>query len=590
MRFSIKQNSDRVVAVSGINTISFAILASAATKKGLLGFAVERIDPTENERYFMYGFKVFRSVIPSPTEATAVSTFDHPVQSFVWDDFTAKPDRDYTYLFYPLKGTPKNLDRTAAPLEIDVHTEPLFSDHTHDIFFNRGAASSQAYTRKFGTGAIDKLPPAQYTKAIDWLTRDLDDALLRFINSCESGDRLLCSFYEFRYEPVARALAAAIQRGVDVVIIIDAKNNEHTEDGKLVAAFPREANLALIKKVRIPAKRIIKRQARTNSIQHNKFMVRIANADTPTDVWTGSTNISLGGIAGQTNVGHWVRDQHVAQSFVDYWQLLADDPGGRDGDTRTDVRAKNKALREAIATLSPAPADLRDLPVGVTPVFSPRPSTELLNSYATLLDTTSRQGCITLAFGIGAAFKDLLQDNTSNDGLVFMLLEKEDAPNPRSTAAFVGLNASHNVYKAWGSFINDPTYQWARETNAGRLGLNHHVSYVHSKFMLIDPLGADPIVVTGSANFSDASTTENDENMIIIRGDTRVADIYLTEFNRLFNHYYFRSVLEDLHRQNRPTDGASMFLDDTDTWQTKYKPGTFRAKRLALFKSVKAQR
>ena len=29
---------------------------------------------------------------------------------------------------------------------------------------------------------------------------------------------------------------------------------------------------------------------------------------TPAEVWTGSTNISDGGIHGQTNVGHWVRD------------------------------------------------------------------------------------------------------------------------------------------------------------------------------------------------------------------------------------------------------------------------------------------
>ena len=70
------------------------------------------------------------------------------------------------------------------------------------------------------------------------------------------------------------------------------------------------------------------------------------------------------------------------------------------------------------------------------------------------------------------------------------------------------------------------------------------MSYIHSKFLLMDPLATDPIVVTGSANFSDASTNDNDENMIAIRGDQRVADIYFTEFNRLFNHYYFRSVQE----------------------------------------------
>jgi len=29
--------------------------------------------------------------------------------------------------------------------------------------------------------------------------------------------------------------------------------------------------------------------------------------------------------------------------------------------------------------------------------------------------------------------------------------------------------------------------------------------------------------------------TMNDENMLVLRGDTRVADIFLTEFMRLFN-------------------------------------------------------
>jgi phosphatidylserine/phosphatidylglycerophosphate/cardiolipin synthase-like enzyme len=62
----------------------------------------------------------------------------------------------------------------------------------------------------------------------------------------------------------------------------------------------------------------------------------------------------------------------------------------------------------------------------------------------------------------------------------------------------------------------------------------------HTKFMVIDPLGDDPIVVTGSANFSESSTTGNDENMLFIRGNSRVADIYLGEYMRLWNHYAFR--------------------------------------------------
>jgi phosphatidylserine/phosphatidylglycerophosphate/cardiolipin synthase-like enzyme len=232
------------------------------------------------------------------------------------------------------------------------------------------------------------------------------------------------------------------------------------------------------------------------------------------------------------------------------------------------------------------PADLHEVPVGVTPVFSPRRTTAVLDSYEVLLDTATREGCITFAFGVGAGFKELLQDNTSQNAIVFMLLETRDKPDPDDPSAFVRINASNNVYQAWGSFLENPVYQWAKETNAGLLGLNQHVSYVHSKFLLIDPLGDDPVVVTGSANFSKASTTENDENMVIVRGDRRAADIYATEFNRIFNHYYFRSVTEATAGEPQSVLDASLFLAEDDSWQLKYKAGSLKAKRLALYESM----
>src|ERR1700742_1538137 len=111
--------------------------------------------------------------------------------------------------------------------------------------------------------------------------------------------------------------------------------------------------------------------------------------------------------------------------------------------------------------------------------------------------------------------------NTSHNALIFALLERKDQPDPKHPDKFIAINASNNVYKASGSYLRDPVYQWTRETNSGALGLSTHVPYIHSKFMLIDPLGEDPIVVTGSANFSLASTTDNDESMIAIRGNYR---------------------------------------------------------------------
>ena len=140
---SKKTGGYTVYAVSGTNTISFAIDFREADTQGLLGFAVERINQSTGDRRYMDGYKVFESVIPNPDINTVANTYSHPVQSFVWDDFTCFDNTQYSYLFYPLKGTPRHLDRSAKPIIVDITTEKLFSTLEHDIFFNRGVASSQ---------------------------------------------------------------------------------------------------------------------------------------------------------------------------------------------------------------------------------------------------------------------------------------------------------------------------------------------------------------------------------------------------------------------------------------------------------------
>jgi phosphatidylserine/phosphatidylglycerophosphate/cardiolipin synthase-like enzyme len=103
--------------------------------------------------------------------------------------------------------------------------------------------------------------------------------------------------------------------------------------------------------------------------------------------------------------------------------------------------------------------------------------------------------------------------------------------------------------------------------------------------MLVDPLGESPIVITGSANFSEASTNTNEENMLVIRGDTRVADIYLGEFMRSFAHYAFR---EALFRQQQAGASAEswtpQFLVPDASWLGDYfKPGSGRALKRRYF-------
>jgi phosphatidylserine/phosphatidylglycerophosphate/cardiolipin synthase-like enzyme len=108
------------------------------------------------------------------------------------------------------------------------------------------------------------------------------------------------------------------------------------------------------------------------------------------------------------------------------------------------------------------------------------------------------------------------------------------------------------------------------------------VFFVHTKFLLIDPLSDDPLVCSGSANFSPNSLLANDENMLLIRGDTRIADIYLTEFDRLFRHFYFRNVANEIEAAGGEAEGV--FLDETSGWTDSYfKPGAFKTRRREMF-------
>ncbi|WP_428659034.1 phospholipase D-like domain-containing protein [Runella sp.] len=588
MRFkSNTQNGFTVYAVTGVNTVSFAIDFDPAQVHGLLGFGVEREDHSENERYFMRGFKVFESLIPNPTTDIIVSTFEQPIQSFVWDDFTTKEKHEYTYFFYPFKGSPKNLDRTAAPIAIKVKTEDLFDATAHHhIFFNRGVMSSQAYKREFDNLAPDKLPAGKRQKAFDWLSRDLLKGLKTFLEQANAGDKILGCFYEFHYKEAVQLFKDALDRGVDVQLIIDAKVNEYTDKkGKFHESFPREANLRTLLGpggVNFPAARVKLREASPNYIQHNKFAVFVDSNNVAKAVWTGSTNISEGGIFGHTNVGHWVIDGAIALKYRQYWELLHNDPSGKDFKKAIDALQKDLTADE-VATI----------PNGIIPVFSPRTKQKMLDMYAQLLDDSLDVACITLAFGINTLFKSKLLDHNSSSPIVFMLLEKEDKANPEKPDEFVPLKIDQNVYQAFGSYLKDDLNRWSKETNQGIAGLNGHVIYVHSKFLLSNPLGENPIVITGSANFSENSTTLNDENMIIIKGDKRTADIYFTEFNRLFNHYYFRSIYNKTIAQNALNSAAlkeSLFLKEDDEWLQKYKVGRLKFKRIQMYRKMAGAR
>ena len=108
--------------------------------------------------------------------------------------------------------------------------------------------------------------------------------------------------------------------------------------------------------------------------------------------------------------------------------------------------------------------------------------------------------------------------------------------------------------------------------------------------MLIDPLGDDPTTITGSANFSPSSQVNNDENMLIVRSNQRVADVYFGEFMRLFEHLYARylaRIIKARKTHAKPKPGAkktgSGYLRPDSSWVAEHFGDTQKSRRRQYF-------
>ncbi len=436
-------------------------------------------------------------------------------------------------------GVPERLEPLAEVL-VPVQTERPHQ-RRHSIHFNRGAAASQAYVRQFGNRPSNAVTGR---RAWAWLSRGLGEALTGFIDRAAPGDTLRTAVYEFHEPRVLDAFRRAHDRGVDVRIVMHAKRRAAKDPATGTVTYPpRDRNIAAVETAGI-GDLVIRRETNPSYLARNKFIVH-GRSGQPIGVWTGSTNMTGGGIYGHANVGHAVRDPDVAARFLDYWEQLALDPTG------AALKAWNGGT--AIPTGKPR--------TGTTTVFSPRATQETLVWYAALMDAARSSVFFTAAFGISPQIEKVSKKDVAC--LRYGLLETED------DRMELLKRDRDNVFTV-STHLRDAIGGWAAEELTG---LDGHVNYVHTKFMLTDPLSADPIVISGSANFSKNSSVANDENMLVIRGSTRVTDIYLTEFMRIFNHFEFRERIRSGQPRARRPVLAGSEGSATSTGRTRMDSG-----------------
>jgi len=356
--------------------------------------------------------------------------------------------------------------------------------------------------------------------------------------------------YEFTWKRALAALKAASTTG-DVRLVVHGRNDDTTAASKAAVAA---AGLDGVVTWRTAAN--------SSALQHNKFLV-LTHHGKPVAVWTGSLNITQGAVYGHSNLAHLIHDPDVAAAFAEYWDQLA------------DQHNTTPVLRTWTGATNPVDTDAAHAPVGATTVFSPRTGLAALNWYADLFNAAKSSAHITGAFGLNKVFRELLAADL--DLVRTVLLDKKPPANQQLSLT------DPDVRVSWGSKLTESTLDgWAKEHLTG---FNPYVKYVHTKIILIDPLTEKPTTVTGSANYSDNSTAVNEENTVIISGAhgthaaKRVADIYLTEYHRIFQHFVFRDIEEAIAAA--PAGGR---LVPNDTWTAKfYEAGSWRQRQRRLF-------
>src|ERR1041385_7838005 len=515
MRTTAKSGGLTVRAIAGTYNVLAGIDLHEAKRKNCLGFSIQRTDPKGTR------FLPNRITFASTPEDTKLDTENSPLQKFRWGDYTTEPGTKYSYKvtarYRDGKGKSIKL-KDGDSVTVTVTTENP-KNHATPIFFNRGAAASQAYNAGFGPDDPDKPPEPKRTEALAWLSRGLEEAILDFLKQAtDQSFALHAAIYEFQKENLLAGLKAALDRKVDVQVVYHYRHKPTAAD-KTWKENEKAAAAAGLTKV------CTKRTQNNSVIMHNKFVVLLKNG-APIAVWTRSTNWTEGGIYGQLNVGHAVYDAGVAKTYEAYFQLLKKDlPPGE--------------MKKAVAAISPVPAPTALPGPGVLPVLSPQSDRGMLLFYNAI---AQRARCLLVSAPFQLADEITATFNPVPPGTMhYLLLDKESSLGGKNEIDIVEHNKETGVAFAATLVSNLTSFQDKLLAKNGD-SYHHQGVHIHSKIIIADPFSDDPILVTGSANFSTNSTMGNDSNSLVVRGDKAITDVYATEFMRMFEHYHFRAA------------------------------------------------
>ncbi|WP_460129034.1 phospholipase D-like domain-containing protein [Pseudomonas sp. H1_D05] len=513
MRVLVKNPQDdfRVKAYAGTNGVLLAMDLAESRRQGLLGFAIEKQQGAK-PWLFLFNSLTFPNKAHTFPQFHATPSDKAPLQKFRWADYAVNPGMTLHYRVHLAYGTADAV-QLGEPLELTITSDDGHPSN-QSVIFNRAVAASQAFQRKFPDldaqiSANKNMPIEAWPDAArQWLENGLLGRLLGFIERAVDGQWALdIAIYEYQLQAIVDAVNAAFTRGVQVRVLYHARPDD--EDTTL-----NEASLAALP----PAS---KRGRVTHNIFHNKFMVlsRVDASGThqPEAVLCGSTNFTANGVYRQANVVHVLDDASIAASYLQTFEQIWAQPDDI-GVTRDWITEHNP--------MNPQQP--------VFAGFSPRTGGADLQAFVQIISAAKKDVLFVTAFSLPDAILNALLGQPHDDVLRYGL--------QNTASRITGFHADRSAEFAATALLNTGLEGWLRENMKGQKGN----LLVHTKAVVTDFTTDTPTIISGSHNLSVSASNGNDENYLIIRGDTDLADRYGLELLRFYEHYRFRYFAKKL--------------------------------------------
>lgn len=376
------------------------------------------------------------------------------------------------------------------------HTVTVGGANPADIFYVKAFSVAGADTAKSGirlfatqsasTGNIK----AYFNKTVDTTVSTgvnakmlyylIDDTLISYINRAQKTlDVAIYSFDNANISNISTAINNAYARGVRVRVI---------EDGGNANAGISQLN-AGIKVLSSPT-------SASYGIMHNKFVVVDANSSDPNIpvLWTGSTNWTDNQINTDANNVIIFQDQTLAKTYTLEFNEMW-------GDTGLTPNAGNSKFGPFKADNTP-----HEFVIGgkrVEQYFSP-------------------------SDGVNSRIIEKINSANSDIEFETMLITRSDIAYAITNKSSAGVD----VY----GLVDDQTSTTVWSILSAGIPANQLVAYtssgiMHHKYMIVDQSNttSDPLVLTGSHNWSSSADSKNDENTVVVH-DSTIANIYYQEF------------------------------------------------------------